>query len=69
MTRAVLCCLVAMVAAGACLAVPPVLTAAVVPQGPALKGDLSDPLWQKAAKAPAFIAADGISQPQAATEA
>ena len=45
------------------------ITAVTVPQGPALTGDLADPLWQKAARAPAFVAADGLSKPQAATEA
>ncbi len=44
------------------------LAVVTVPRGPALTGDLSDPLWQQAAKAPAFVAADGISAPQAATE-
>ncbi|MHB8996445.1 MAG: sugar-binding protein [Armatimonadota bacterium] len=45
------------------------ITVPFVPQGPALRGDLSDPLWQQAAKPSDFVAADGISKPAAATEA
>lgn len=56
-------------APGVCLGATYQLTAVNVPQGPALAGDLSDPLWQKAAHVPAFVAADGLSKPQAATEA
>jgi hypothetical protein len=61
--------LLLIVGVGAGLGAPYQLAAVTVPRGPALTGDLSDPLWQKAARAPAFVAADGLSKPQAATEA
>ena len=54
---------------GVGLGAPHQLTAVTVPHGPALTGDLSAPLWRQAAAAPAFVAADGLSRPQAATEA
>lgn len=55
-------------AAGVSLAASPPLTAVSISRGPALTGDLSDPLWEKAAPTTAFVAADGISAPQAATD-
>ncbi|MCE5236901.1 beta-galactosidase trimerization domain-containing protein [bacterium] len=57
------------IGAGVGLAAPYRIAAVTVPHGPALTGDLSDPLWQRAAHLPAFVAADGLSKPHAPTEA
>ncbi len=50
------------------LAAPHQHEAVTVPTGPALTGDISDPLCQKAARAPAFVGADGLTAPKAPTE-
>jgi hypothetical protein len=55
--------------AAAAHAQPREFTVPILPQGPALKGDLSDPLWQQAARLTDFATVDEGAPAQTPTEA